>query len=422
MFIDKAKIRIKAGNGGNGAVSFFRDKLNMTGGPDGGDGGKGGNVIVVASNNMNTLVDYKFKHKFFATNGENGGGRYCTGKHGQDVIITVPLGCVVKDATNGQIVAELLEEGEKVTLLHGGVGGKGNTNFKSSIRQSPNFATKGRITEEKEVILELKMIADIGIIGYPNVGKSTFLSVVSDAKPKIANYQFTTLSPNLGVVKYYDTSCVFADIPGLIEGASEGVGLGHDFLRHIERTRLLLHIVDISEQDGRNAYEDYVNINKELKNYSATLAEKPQIIALNKVDALYGDRTKIDEFKSHFDKDTVIFEISGYTHQGVEDLLKALFKKLAELPVPERELYDYVELDMPSKLSYEIVKDQDGSYIVQGSLIDFILKGVNIYDNESFAYFQRKIVEYGIEEALLQKGANYGDSVHIGGIEFELNQ
>lgn len=422
MFIDKVKILIKAGNGGNGAVSFYRDKMTIAGGPDGGDGGKGGDVAIIATSNMNTLVDYKFKHKFFAGNGENGGKKLCTGKNGDDIIIPVPLGCVVLNASNNEIVAELLEENQKVILLHGGEGGKGNVNFKSSIRQSPNFATKGVITEEKEVILELKMIADIGIIGFPNVGKSTFLSVVSDAKPKIANYQFTTLSPNLGVVKYYNTSCVFADIPGLIEGASDGVGLGHEFLRHVERTRLLLHIIDISEQDGRDAYQDYLTINKELANYSTILSQKPQIIALNKVDNLFGDRTKIESFKSHFDSDVPIFEISANMHQGIEELLKALFAKLDEIPKIEAQNIQYKSLEEIKKLTYEIIKDGENEYIVQGSLIDYIIKGVNIFDNESFAYFQRKIIEYGIEEALLKFGAKYGDTIHIGGIEFELSE
>lgn len=418
MFIDRAKIFVKAGNGGDGKVSFYRDKFTTNGGPDGGDGGKGGDIILIASRDVNTLVDFKFQKHYRAGNGEHGGNNHCTGADGDDVIIKVPCGCVVKDAESEKVIIDMYEEGQKYTLLHGGNGGRGNQNFATARRQSPNFAQKGNITEEREVILELKTLADVGLVGFPNVGKSTLLSAISDAKPKIANYHFTTLAPNLGVVKYYDKTCVVADIPGLIEGASEGAGLGHEFLRHIERTRVIVHVVDISGSEGRDPYDDFLKINNELKSYSQKLAERPQIVAMNKCDILGDNRKPIEDFKKKVKLPCI--EISAFTHKGINELLFKVFEELAHLPVLEPEKTEAFDFDVSKELSYTITREDDGSFVVEGTLIDNIIRGVNIYDYESFAYFNKRIKDEGIEKALYKKGAKIGDTVHIGGVEFTL--
>ena len=418
MFIDRAKIVVKAGNGGDGIVSFYRDKFTQNGGPDGGDGGNGGDIILIANRDVNTLVDFKFQKHFRAGNGENGGKNHCTGADGKDVIIKVPCGCVVLDAETNKVIVDMFEEGQKFTLLKGGNGGKGNQNFATARRQAPNFAQKGIITKEREVILELKTIADVGLVGFPNVGKSTLLSAISDAKPKIANYHFTTLAPNLGVVKYYDSSCVVADIPGLIEGASEGAGLGHEFLRHIERTRLIVHVVDISGSEGRNPIDDYNLINNELGSYSPKLLERPQIIALNKCDILGDNREPIENFKKQVK--ALCVEISAFTHKGIDNLLKNVFELLKTLPKIEPEQIEEFDFDAKEELTYTIRRDDDGSFIVEGSLIDNIIRGVNIFDYESFSYFNKRIKEEGIEDALYQNGAKVGDTIHLGGVEFTL--
>ena len=418
MFIDRAKIFVKAGNGGDGKVSFYRDKFTTKGGPDGGDGGRGGDIILIANRDVNTLVDFKFQKHFRAGNGENGGSNHCAGGDGKDVIIKVPCGCVVKDAESDKIIVDMFEEGQEYVLLKGGNGGKGNQNFATAKRQAPNFAQKGLLTKEREVILELKTIADVGLVGFPNVGKSTLLSAISDAKPKIANYHFTTLAPNLGVVKYYDNTCVVADIPGLIEGASEGLGLGHEFLRHIERTRLIVHLVDIAGSEGRDPIEDFHLINKELSTYSEKLADRPQIVALNKIDMLGDNREPIDKFKSKIKFPCV--EISAFTHKGIDELLKQIFDTLKTLPEIEPEVAEALDFDGKEELTYKIWRDDDGSFIVEGTLIDSIVRNVNIYDYESFAYFNKRIKEEGIEDALFANGAKLGDTVHIGGVEFEL--
>lgn len=418
MFIDRVKIIVKAGDGGDGIVSFYRDKFTQNGGPDGGDGGRGGDIILLASRELNTLLDFKYKRKFKAGNGENGGKFHCSGKDGADVIIKVPCGCVVKDPESQKVIVDMFEEGQKFVLLKGGNGGKGNQNFATSRRQAPNFAQKGIKTKEKEVLFELKTIADVGLVGFPNVGKSTLLSAISDAKPKIANYHFTTLAPNLGVVKYYDKSCVVADIPGLIEGASQGLGLGHEFLRHIERTRLIVHLVDISGSEGRDPVEDFRLINQELKSYSEKLSERPQIVVLNKCDMLGDNREPIERFKAETKLPCV--EISAFTHKGIDELLKNIFDKLVTLPEIEPEIAEVLDFDAKEELSYKIWRDSDGSFVVEGTLIDSIIRNVNIYDYESFAYFNKRIKEEGIEDALYQNGAKVGDTVHIGGVEFEL--
>lgn len=418
MFIDRAKIFVKAGNGGDGRVSFYRDKFTTKGGPDGGDGGRGGDIILVASRDVNTLVDFKFQKHFRAGNGEHGGSNHCAGGDGKDVIIKVPCGCVVKDAETDKVIVDMFEEGQEYVLLKGGNGGKGNQNFATAKRQAPNFAQKGLLTKEREVILELKTIADVGLVGFPNVGKSTLLSAISDAKPKIANYHFTTLAPNLGVVKYYDNTCVVADIPGLIEGASEGLGLGHEFLRHIERTRLIVHLVDIAGSEGRDPIEDFHLINKELSTYSEKLADRPQIVALNKIDMLGDNREPIEKFKKEVKFPCI--EISAFTHKGIDELLKQIFDTLKTLPEIEPEIAEAFDFDAKEELSYKIWRDDDGSFVVEGSLIDSIVRNVNIFDYESFAYFNKRIKEEGIEEALFANGAKLGDTVHIGGVEFEL--
>ena len=420
MFIDRVKIFVKAGNGGNGAVSFYRDKKNANGGPDGGNGGRGGDVVFLAANEMNTLVDFRFKKHFRAENGENGGKRNCFGKDGEDMIIKVPCGCVVKDAESGLVVADLFNPGDEVILLKGGNGGKGNPYFATSVRQAPTFAQSGKTTKERELILELKSIADVGLIGFPNVGKSTLLASISNCKPKIANYHFTTLAPNLGVVKYYDDSCVFADIPGLIEGASAGLGLGHEFLRHVERTRLLVHVVDISGSESRNPYEDYVKINKELTEYSEVLAKRPQIIALNKSDLLGDNKEPIDDFIKKAGKDKEIVVVSAADYDGVEELLKVVFEKLQTIPKMEPEPIQKTDFDKQTESTYEIVKEKEGSYIVSGDRIDEIVRGVKLDDFHSFAYFQRRMKDIGVEERLFEAGAVIGDTIHLGGFEFKL--
>ena len=418
MFIDRAKIIVKAGNGGDGRVSFYRDKFTQKGGPDGGDGGRGGDIILVASEDVNTLVDFKFQKHFRAGNGEAGGKNHCTGADGEDVIIKVPCGCVVKDPETNKVIADMFEVGQKFTLLKGGNGGKGNQNYATAKRQTPNFAQKGILTKEKEVVFELKTIADVGLVGFPNVGKSTLLSAISDAKPKIANYHFTTLAPNLGVVKYYDESCVVADIPGLIEGASDGAGLGHEFLRHIERTRMLIHIVDISGSEGRDPWNDFELINNELKSYSPKLIERPQIVALNKCDILGDNREPIENFIAKVKYPCV--EISAFTHKGIDELLKVVFNTLKTLPKIEPEPIEEFDFDKNDELSYTITRDDDGSFVVEGSLIDNIVRGINLNDYESFSYFNKRIKEEGIEDALYERGAKIGDTIHLGGVEFEL--
>lgn len=418
MFLDRAKIVVKAGNGGDGKVSFYRDKFTTNGGPDGGDGGRGGDIILVASRDVNTLVDFKFQKHFRAGNGESGGSKHCTGADGKDIVIKVPCGCVVKEVESEKVIVDMFEEGQTYTLLRGGNGGKGNQNFSNPRRQAPNFAQKGALTEEREVVLELKTIADVGLVGFPNVGKSTLLSAISDAKPKIANYHFTTLAPNLGVVKYYDKTCVVADIPGLIEGASEGAGLGHEFLRHIERTRMLVHVVDIAGSEGRDPYDDFVKINAELKTYSEKLAERPQIVAMNKCDMLGDNKEVIENFTKKVEFPCI--EVSAFTHKGIDELLQEVFKKLATLPQIEPERTEAFDFDVAKDLSFEIRREDDGSFVVEGSLIDNIVRGVNLFDYESFAYFNKRIKEDGIEDALYAKGAKIGDTIHLGGVEFTL--
>ena len=419
MFLDIAKIYIKAGNGGDGATSFHREKFVANGGPDGGDGGNGGSIIFVADKNLNTLIDFKYKVHYRAENGENGNKKRQAGKSGQDMIIKVPCGTLLKDIETDQIIADFFNDGEQKVVLPGGRGGKGNAKFVTSQRKAPSFSQKGEKTIEYHVKLELKTIADVGLVGFPNVGKSTLLSVLTSAKPKIANYHFTTLNPNLGVVNLYDNSFVIADIPGLIEGASDGLGLGHEFLRHIERVRLIVHLVDISEIEGRSAIEDYEKINKELASYSEKVASTPQIVVLNKTDLLYEDKEeKIAEFSKAIGKK--VYTISAITHDGTKELLDEIYNVLQTLPKLEPFETDYYEFEKPDENRYEITQLDENTYEVQGGFIDKLARNVVLDDIDSFNYFQKVLREKGIIKELYRRGAVEGDTIYVSDIEFEL--
>lgn len=416
MFVDKAKIYIKSGNGGNGCTSFYTEKYVPDGGPDGGDGGKGGDVIFTVDERLNSLTDFRYEQHFRAANGENGSSRFCHGKNAPDLIVKVPRGTIIRDAETGRIIADMYEEDATVTVLKGGFGGKGNARFKSSRRKAPRFSQTGEVTDEHAVTLELKTIADVGLVGYPNVGKSTLLSVISSAKPKIANYHFTTLSPNLGVVKRYDGAFVVADIPGLIEGAGDGVGLGTEFLRHVDRTRLIVHVVDISGSEGRDPVTDYRTINAELKKYDKRLASLPQIVALNKADLLYDDEA-VKNFRRHVRKP--IYLISGATHQGIEELLDAVYEKLQTLPAAEKLEYEPFEYERRDTTDFEVTRDDDGGFDISGGLVEELARNVVLDSYDSFRYFQKKLKETGVIKALRKAGAKDGDTVRVLDVEFE---
>lgn len=420
MFTDYAKITVKSGDGGNGAATFRREKYVAAGGPDGGDGGKGGNVYFVVDPDSNTLVDFKFKKKFKAQNGENGSGSNCYGKSGESIYIKVPRGTIIKDAQTGQVVADLSEIGQQELVLPGGRGGKGNSHFATATRQAPHFAQGGEKGIEKELILELKLLADVGLLGFPSVGKSTLLSVVSSAKPKIAAYHFTTLEPNLGVVKTkHGDSFVMADIPGIIEGASEGVGLGIQFLRHVERTRLLLHIIDVSGMEGRNPVEDFYAINAELKKYSEKLASRKQIIVANKIDSMQ-DESLYKELEKLAKKENLeIYKISAATKQGVDELMDVVAKELKELP--KEELIDYEDRKVytleEEKEGFEITREKD-MWVVDGPSVQRLMSRVNLEDNESMYYFQKNLDALGVNAALKKAGVKEGDTVRV--VDWEL--
>ncbi|MEG0456720.1 MAG: GTPase ObgE [Oscillospiraceae bacterium] len=420
MFLDIAKIYIKAGNGGDGKVSFHREKYVAAGGPDGGDGGKGGNVYFQSDSNLNTLIDFKFKRKFLAENGVPGGQKNCSGKNGEDLIIKVPMGTLVKDAETGGLIADISDE-QPYLIAKGGNGGFGNQHFATPTRQVPRFAKPGIPGQEREVVLELKLLADVGLIGFPNVGKSTLISVVSAAKPKIANYHFTTITPNLGVVKIDEgQSFVMADIPGIIEGASEGLGLGHEFLRHVDRCRLLVHIVDVSGCEDRDPIEDFNKINLELEKFSEDLSKRPQIVVANKCDLSIEEQ--INELKEYVQaKGFDFYEISAITTQGVEKLKFAIWQKLKELPPIKIYEPDYV---IPEDQSYNdrtfnIIIDEDGVYEVNAQWIIGVFNTVDIDDYESLQYFQRVLRTSGIIDKLEEMGINEGDIVRIYNFEFE---
>ena len=423
MFADKAKILIKAGNGGNGAIAFHREKYVAAGGPDGGDGGKGGSIVFRADPGLSTLVDFRYKRKYVAQSGEDGAGKRCNGKKGEDLVIDVPLGTVVRDAETGKVIADMSQANECVTLIKGGNGGWGNAKFATSTRQTPNFARNGQKGAEREVFLELKLLADAGLVGFPNVGKSTILSRTTKADPKIANYHFTTLEPNLGVVELGEhMGFVLADIPGIIEGASEGVGLGYEFLRHIERTRLLIHVVDISGIEGRDPIEDFDIINGELVKYNLELEDRPQIVAANKTDIIQ-DEDAARRFLAEMDKRGYkVFEISAATGKGVDELMKYTFEELSKLPPiqvfeSEMDINEVSQIDFTDR-GFEISRE-NGAYVVSGSWIDAVGGSVNFSDEESLQFFQRALKNKGVIDALIEAGCKEGDTVIMGDLEFD---
>lgn len=428
MFIDVAKIYVRSGKGGDGCVSFRREKYVPLGGPDGGDGGRGGDIVFEVDYNINTLIDFKYNRRFFAENGENGGTCKCYGKDGKDLIIKVPEGTIIKHAETGKVIADLCEKNQKFILLKGGKGGKGNARFCTPTRQCPDFAEPGMPSDEMELTLELRLIADVGLIGFPNVGKSTLISKITNARPKIANYHFTTLHPNLGVVDFKDIKgFVIADIPGIIEGASKGIGLGLEFLKHIERTRVLVHILDVSQIEGRDAFEDFKLINKELLEYNEILSSRPQIVVLNKSDITFDeDRERIENLK----KDIIslgyenIFEISAATGKGIHELLKKL-KEVVDNT--DKTILEFEEEDMyvfePKRFTYEISKETDDFgekyYLVTGSFVDRLLSSVNIYNFSSLRYFHKVLKNKGIIDELKEFGVQDGDLVKLNDFEFE---
>ncbi len=420
MFVDKVEISIKAGNGGNGAVSFHREKYVNAGGPDGGDGGKGSDIVFVADDNLSTLIDFRYKKKYIAPDGEPGGAKRCSGKSMEPTVIRVPRGTIVKDAHTGRIMADISDD-EPVVVAKGGRGGKGNANFATPTRQIPRFAKPGFPGEAFDVILELKLLADVGLVGFPNVGKSTLISVVSAAKPKIANYHFTTLTPVLGVVKRGEKSFVMADIPGLIEGASEGVGLGHAFLRHVERCRLIVHVVDVSGVEGRDPRDDFEKINKELANFSEELAERPQIVAANKSDMATGEQ--IEQFRSFIEeKGLPFFTISAATTKGTSELMDCVADELSKLPPPKRFEVQPLTIQELEQLENEkhsfTVQKIDGVYVVEAQFLAPILSTCNMEDYESLQYFQRVLRSSGIIDELERQGIQEDDLVSIYDFEF----
>lgn len=424
MFADRARIIIKSGKGGDGHVSFRREKYVPDGGPDGGDGGKGGDVIFQVDEGLNTLTDYRHRRKFAAQPGQEGGKKNCHGKNGEDLILKVPEGTVIKDAESGKVIADMSGDNRRMVVLNGGRGGLGNQHFATSTMQAPKYAQPGQDAIEIEVQLELKVIADVGLVGFPNVGKSTFLSRVTNAQPKIANYHFTTLQPNLGVVDMEDGfGFVIADIPGLIEGASEGVGLGHEFLRHIERTKVMVHIVDAAGTEGRDPIADIKAINKELEAYNPELLKKPQVIAANKIDAIYGDENEIiSGLKAEFEKDGIkVFPISAVSGKGVKELLYEVKNLLAKCPkevtVYEQEFDPALQFfkDEP----YTIERADDAAFVVEGPKIDKMLGYTNIESEKGFLFFQKFMKEQGILKELEARGIQDGDTVRMYGHEFD---
>jgi len=424
MFVDKVSINVKSGKGGDGAVSFRREKYVPNGGPSGGDGGKGGDVIFKANDSLNTLESFRYKRKFAAQPGEGGSRSNMSGRDGKDIIIEVPVGTVIFDASSGKVVCDMAEKDQMVTVLKGGRGGRGNQHFATSTRQSPKFAKPGDEAEEANLILELKTIADVGLIGFPNVGKSTILSMVTNATPKIANYHFTTLSPNLGIVKYKNSEdFVLADIPGLIEGASDGQGLGHQFLRHVERTRLLVHVLDASSMEGRDPKKDFDIINNELSLYSKKLQERPQIIVLNKTDLIDIDKKEeiINELTEYFEqKGYKVFDASAAMNDGLDKIMNEVVKILPTIEktplffTPEEKIIYAPKAEK----EYEI-SEENGIFYVEGKMMRRLIGSVNLDDYESSTYFQRVLKNKGIFAELEKIGIKDGDVVNIEGLEFE---
>ncbi len=422
MLADTAQVYIEAGNGGNGLVSFHREKYVAAGGPDGGDGGHGGDVIFVVDEKISTLMDFRYRRHYKAENGEDGKAAKSSGKNGQDLIVKVPMGTIIKDAETGRIIADLSTAGQKFVAAKGGNGGWGNCHFATPTRQIPRFAKSGTEGEKRDIIMELKLLADVGLVGFPNVGKSTLLSVVSDARPKIANYHFTTLEPNLGVVDMgIGRSFVMADIPGIIEGASEGIGLGHEFLRHVERTRLLIHVVDASGIEGRNPIEDFDLINKEIEMYNPTLASRTQIVAANKRDLVY-DTDIYDNFCTEMEnRGYKVFKISAATKAGVSDLMNYVSSILDDIPIPVLFSEDDEEVKV---ISYEeeapfTCRVENGTYIVEGRWLKRLLGSTNFEDVESLQYFQNALRKKGVIKALEKLGIQEGDPVQMYEVEFD---
>ena len=420
MFVDIAKISIKAGDGGDGAVAFHREKYVASGGPDGGDGGRGGNIVFVADDNLSTLADFRYKRKYNAPKGENGRGGRCYGKKAEDLVIRVPRGTIIREITSGRILADI-SGNEPVIVAKGGKGGWGNIHFATPTRQAPRFAKPGLPGEAYDVQLELKLLADVGLVGYPNVGKSTLISVVSEAKPVIANYHFTTITPVLGVVRMgEESSFVMADIPGLIEGAGEGVGLGHQFLRHVERCRLLVHIVDVSGSEGRDPKQDFKTINEELKKFNPELAERPMIVAGNKCD-LTDDET-VEDFRKFIEEQGYEFyPIMAAIAYEVEPLLKSIQEKLSKLPPITRYEAEPAPILSEDEIGKQAVKitNNDGVFFVEGKWLFNVLKTINFDDSESLQYFQRVLISSGVIDALRNAGIQEGDTVSMYDIEFD---
>ena len=419
-FVDKVRILVKAGDGGNGAVSFHREKYVASGGPDGGDGGNGGSIIVRTADNLTTLMDFRYRRKYTAPNGKNGDKSQRKGQRGEDLILQVPLGTVIRDAETGQVIHDQSDH-EDFVLCRGGRGGWGNQHFATPTRQVPRFAKAGLPGESREVVLELKLLADVGLVGFPNVGKSTLLSVVSNAHPKVANYHFTTLFPNLGVI-YVDegVSFVMADIPGIIEGAADGLGLGHDFLRHIDRCRLLVHLVDVSGSEDRDPVEDFDAICAELAQYSPQLAQRPMLVAANKVDLLPPESDNLTRLRAHVEAcGYELFEISAAAHQGTRELMQTVAARLATLPPVQVYEADYVAplptAGDPNQLD---IQQYDGTWVVSGEWMDRLVANINFDDYESRMYFDRQLRASGLFDRLEQMGIQDGDTVSIDELEF----
>lgn len=428
MVIDYVKISVKAGDGGDGAVSFRREKYIAAGGPDGGDGGKGGDVYFKVDSNTSTLLDFKYKKKFKAEDGKRGEGSRKIGKSGQNLYISVPKGTIIKDVDKNVIVADLSEDGQEFLIAKGGKGGRGNAQFATPTRQVPNFAEQGKKGAEKNLELELKMLADVGLVGFPNVGKSTLISIVSSAKPKIANYHFTTLDPSLGVVRPKNGEpFVMADIPGIIEGASEGVGLGIRFLKHVERTRLLLHVLDAAGTEGRNPVDDFNKINKELKSYSEILASKEQIVVANKMDVA-NDKKLIEEIENMCKKNNLkLFKISAATREGIDDLIEYVAEKLKDIPkediVEVDEMYGVEDEIVDQEWNVEIQTRKDGKYyVVYGAPIERLMSKVNIFDVESRQYMQKILNQIGVMDKLREMGIKPGDFIEIEEYQLEYSE
>ncbi len=428
MFADRARIYVRSGKGGDGHVSFRREKYVPNGGPDGGDGGRGGDVIFEVDEGLNTLIDFRHVRKYKAEDGEEGGKKNCRGKDGKDIVIKIPQGTVIKEAESGQVITDMSGENRRVVLLKGGKGGNGNQHYATSTMQAPKYAQPGQPAQELELMLELKVIADVGLVGFPNVGKSTFLSRVTNAKPKIANYHFTTLNPNLGVVDLEGTGgFVIADIPGLIEGASEGIGLGHEFLRHIERTKVIIHIVDAAGTEGRDPIEDIYAINKELEAYNPEIAKRPQVIAANKIDAIYqgeGEEDPVEKIRAEFEsKGIQVFAISAVSGEGVKPLLYKVNEMLLEVgeepTVFEQEYFPELKKgysDEPYTVAYD---EEEDEYVVEGPRIEKMLGYTNLESEKGFTFFQNFLKETGILEELEALGIQEGDTVRMYGLSFD---